>query len=353
MKKPVLVLAALAAVAGPSELFAQAPPAEPAPGVVAAPAGRVPAKANVTPETASAPPALPQSPAAAPSPGTAASDRAPAQPALAAPAASPPERDLGQAEAEAASASPAEPAAPITAEVTTAPAGPAPAPGRAPKHFDSPSDSAPDVAEERAAPDTPTFDAWAGASSTIVTSPGLDPFSENDVVPHFSTGLGWSFGAAGGARWAAVAVLDVGGSSAEVRGEDSDLSVLRLGLGPELRLPLLGRLYAYGRINPAAVSISTEVHEASSGVPLTAQQWTVGLDSVLGLALRFADARPNGLAGPIGFFLRFEAGYSWTPAEEVRLGSEDSAAPVRTSPLGLEDLALGGLALRGAFGIGY
>jgi hypothetical protein len=190
-------------------------------------------------------------------------------------------------------------------------------------------------------------------SSTIVTSAGLDPFSENDVVPHFSTGLGWSFGALGGAKLAAVALLDLGGSEARSRGERSDLAVVRLGLGPELRLPLLGRLYAYGRINPAAVSVSTEVHEASSGAQLSAQKWTVGVDSVLGVALRFAEARPQGLAGPIGFFLRFEAGYSWTPALDVRLSSEGSGAPVRTTPLVLDELALSGVALRGAFGIGY
>jgi hypothetical protein len=203
------------------------------------------------------------------------------------------------------------------------------------------------------APETPSIDVWAGMSSTIVTSPGLDPFSENDVVPHFSTGLGWSFGDLGGARLAAVAVLDLGGSEARHRGERSDLGVVRLGLGPELRLPLLRGLYAYGRLNPTAVSVSTELHEASSGAQLTAQEWTVGVDSMLGVALRFANARPQGLAGPIGFFLRFEAGYSWTPELEVRLGSEGSTAPVRTAPLVLDELALAGLALRGAFGIGY
>jgi hypothetical protein len=150
-----------------------------------------------------------------------------------------------------------------------------------------------------------------------------------------------------------VAVLDLGGSEATYRGEGSDLSVVRLGLGPELRLPLLKRLYAYGRINPTAVSVSTELDEASSGVQLEAQKWSVGVDSVLGVALRFADARPQGLASPLGFFLRFEAGYSWTPEQDVRLSPEGSAGPVRTAPLGLDELALSGVALRGAFGIGY
>lgn len=331
MKNPALCSCMLAvlAVTAPSELFAQAPPAEPA-------AETPPAPPPPTPAAGTAP--APES--AAPQPGSA---NAPAASAL----------ELAPWQAEAASAPPAKPATPITAVVTTTPTARSRAAGGASTEaFDSPSDSPPDGVEARA-PETPTIDVWLGMSSTIVTSPGLDPFSENDVVPHFSTGLGWSLGAVGGAKLAAVAVLDLGGSEARNRGERSDLGVVRLGLGPELRLPLLSGLYAYGRINPTAVSVSTELHEASSGAQLTAQKWTVGVDSVLGVALRFADARPQGLAHPIGFFLRFEAGYSWTPELDVRLSSEGSGGPVRTAPLELDELALGGLALRGAFGLGY
>jgi hypothetical protein len=151
---------------------------------------------------------------------------------------------------------------------------------------------------------------------------------------------------------AIAANADFGGSSASLRGQPSDLGLMRFGAGPELRLPFLDRLYVFGRLAPQALHVSTELNDTGSGLKFADEQWTFALDAALGASFRFAAADPGGLRHPIGFFVRVEAGYLWSPALDLKLPASGNA-PVRTAPLALNELALSGLSIGAALGVGY
>jgi hypothetical protein len=151
---------------------------------------------------------------------------------------------------------------------------------------------------------------------------------------------------------AIAANADFGGSSASLRGQPTDLGVMRFGAGPELRFPFLERLYVFGRLAPQALHVSTELEDTGSAMKFADRQWTFALDAALGACFRFAAADPGGMPHPIGFFVRVEAGYLWSPALDLRL-PPSGAAPVRTAPLALNELALSGVSFGAALGVGY
>jgi hypothetical protein len=196
----------------------------------------------------------------------------------------------------------------------------------------------------------PGIAAWLGAGSLWLPSAGLDPFAEDDALTTFSAGAGLSLVRAGALDIAAVAGIDVTGSEADYRGEDTSLGLVRLGLGPELRGSWLDRLYWHGRVAPTLTRLSLELEESSSGATLGDSEWLWGAEAALGLELRFAEAA-SALPHALGFFLRADAGYGWTPSTTLALRA-GGAAPVRTQPLGLGEADLSGPFFRAAVGIG-
>jgi hypothetical protein len=319
--------AASAALLALGALAANANALQPeAPAAPSAPAGAPPAAAPTPPveDTGGAPPAgpapagsaEPSEPAPSPTPPTAAS----------APALAP--------DAPAAVAAGAPPAAAVTPKL--APSLDAPAPAK------------PLVLAAM----LPSLDVWLGFRDSLVAGAGLDPFAEDNQVPAFRAGVGWSFGGSGTTDVAAVVTFEGGGTSALDRGEKAELGVQRIGLGPELRISALDRLYLLARVAPQAVHVSTELTESSSGARLAANQWAFGVDGTLGAVLRFADLRPEGLDTALGLFLRLEAGYAWTAKLEQQLRA-GGGAPVRTAPLSLAELSLAGASFAGAVGLAY
>jgi hypothetical protein len=146
----------------------------------------------------------------------------------------------------------------------------------------------------------------------------------------------------------------MGGSSADYRDQDTDLSLLRLALGPELRLPIGGPLEALGRVAPTLSQVELEMQESSSGARLVASEWQPGADLAVGLSLRLASPPVDSSHERfLGLFLRVEAGYAWSPGLDVELSPAGSDGPVRTEPVSLGTLALSGASLRAAFGVGY
>jgi hypothetical protein len=127
---------------------------------------------------------------------------------------------------------------------------------------------------------------------------------------------------------------------------------MHLGAGPELRFPFLDRVYVFGRLAPQALHVSTELNDTGSGMKFADDEWTFALDAALGATLRFAAADPGGIPRPIGFFVRVEAGYLWSPALDLKLPPSGSA-PVRTAPLALNELALSGVSFGASLGVGY
>jgi hypothetical protein len=201
------------------------------------------------------------------------------------------------------------------------------------------------------APPTPLVDVWLGVHGLLVPSPAYDAFSENDALTSFTAGAGLSLVRSGSTHIAAVGSISTAGTEAGYREADTELSILRLTLGPELRFPFAGRLYAYGRVSPQLVQSSATLADASALADLEEEEWLFGVDTALGLSGRIAEVSTNGFS-PVCFFVRAEAGYTWTPASELEL-APGSGAPIRSEPVSLGDLSLAGLSFRGAIGVGY
>ena len=210
-----------------------------------------------------------------------------------------------------------------------------------------------DPSPKRAAPDTPFLDGWLGVHGLIVSSPGFDAFSDDDSLTSFAAGIGAELGAVGGGRLAAVAGISLGGDEAGYRGQNAELSVVRITLGPELRFPFGGRFFGYGRLSPELVHFTAELADDSSTTTLEQNEWLFGVDTALGLAMRIADLRPQGMTAPLSIFARLEAGYTWSPETELSLSPQGSDGPIRSEPLAVGDLSLSGVSFRGALGVGY
>jgi hypothetical protein len=119
-----------------------------------------------------------------------------------------------------------------------------------------------------------------------------------------------------------------------------------------VRVPFFDRLYVLGRLAPEAVRLSTELHETGADT-LSDRSWSFGLDAALGAAVRIADISTGPDAPSFGLFVRVEAGYSWTASKDLHLEASSSSAPLRAAPLALGELALRGVTVNGAIGLGY
>ena len=197
----------------------------------------------------------------------------------------------------------------------------------------------------------PGIAVWLGVGNLWLPSDGLDPFAEDDALTTFSAGAGVSLAEAGAIDIAAVAGIDITASDADYRREPTSLGLLRLAVGPELRGSWLDRLYWHGRLAPTLTRLSLELEESSSDATLVDSQWLWGAEAAVGLELRFAEAVTD-LPHALGFFVRGEAGYGWTPSATLALRGGGSA-PVRTQPLDLGEVALSGPFFRAAVGSGF
>lgn len=326
-------------------LYAQAPaPAD------AAPEPSAPAAAPATASAAA--PATAPAAAAAPAP-------APAAAPAAAPATTPDASPTRPAPASdgAVSSPPRQPAQAATRRRTSpnvSPNASLAGPLRAEQLATASNDPSIDRHEPPSAParPIPLIAVWLGVGNLWIPSDGLDPFAEDDALTTFNAGAGFSLAQAGALDVAAVAVIDVGGSEAAYRGEDTSLGLLRLAVGPELRGSWLDRLYWHGRLAPTLTRLSVELEESSSGATLADTRWLWGAEAAAGLEVRFAHAATS-LPHALGFFLRADVGYGWTPGAALELGAEGSSAPVRTQPLALGELALHGPFFRANAGVGF
>ncbi|MEY2932874.1 MAG: hypothetical protein RL033_3623 [Pseudomonadota bacterium] len=256
----------------------------------------------------------------------------------------------------------ASPATPGSADIELAPdpkLAPAIPLAPAPATFDGSADAYPALPDiplgaSNDAALTPLLDLQLGFRDQLISNDGFDTFSTNDQLPAFHVAAGVSLlELVGGGAVAGVASLELGGTSASLRGLPTELSMTRIGLGPELRWPLAERLYLSGRLSPQAVHVSSELDQSqANNISFSQAQWAFGIDASIGAAVRIAQLQPRGLARPLGVFLRLEAGYVWTPSMDLELAA-GSNGPVRSAPLQLGELSLSGLSLGGSVGIGY
>jgi hypothetical protein len=147
-----------------------------------------------------------------------------------------------------------------------------------------------------------------------------------------------------------VVTFDLAHKDASFRGQPASLDVLRLTLGPELRLPLGRGLDLLGRAGAVALQARTELEDGSAGATLEDSDWRFGAEGALGLTWRSATDRSSARAGVV-FLLRAEGGYSWVPSRSPELESSD--APRRSEALGVGELGLAGPFARAAAGVGF
>lgn len=207
-----------------------------------------------------------------------------------------------------------------------------------------------DAAEDWTAPSgAPRVEAWLGVGNTWVSNDGFDAFADDDVLVGVSAGAALRLGSTEGSGLRLVALWDLASRSAGYRGEDTSLSAMRFGLGPELALPLVGRLDLHLRAAASALRLDAELEESSSRTTLSDAAWIFGAEGAVGITFRFADLYAQ--RSPLAFLLRAEAGYGWVASHELSLEAEDG--PRRSEALELGELSLAGPFVRVGVGAGF
>ena len=182
-----------------------------------------------------------------------------------------------------------------------------------------------------------------GVRSSYIRHAGYDPFSENDSLVQLSLGGGIAPLSFGDVSLAAMAHWEYGESSHQARGEQTELGVHRLMLGPELRYHLFYWLYGFGRVSFAAVNTRASLQESVANTTLFSRQWSYGFDLSAGAAFQLYGKR-SGASGKPRIWVIGEGGYGWTSERDLHFEPEDddSAPPQR-----LAATPLGSLAIRG------
>jgi hypothetical protein len=194
----------------------------------------------------------------------------------------------------------------------------------------------------------PRVEAWLGVGSSWVGNEAFDLFADDDALVGVSAGAALRLGSGEGAGVRLVALWDYASRSADYRGEDTSLGAMRFGFGPELALPLVGRLDLHARAAVSALRLAAELEESSTRSTMSDDAWSFGAEGALGLTFRFADLHAQ--RSPLSFLLRAEAGYGWVASHELSLEADDG--PRRSEALTLGDLSLAAPFVRVGVGAG-
>lgn len=192
-----------------------------------------------------------------------------------------------------------------------------------------------------------------GVRSDLIRSTGLDPFSTTDGVPQSALSISYRWlgtelsGIAVGFEW------DHGELTSTARGADTTLTIDRLSLGLEGRIPIARRLVAFGRLAPGLLRDHAMLVDPSAPPSaygglvsggLEQTTWVLAGDVSGGLAYRIAEL--HGSSGPVfGLWLAAEGGYGYAASHDLVLGPHVETQPGRVD----EPLRLGSLAFHGAF----
>lgn len=188
----------------------------------------------------------------------------------------------------------------------------------------------------------PVWEVEAGVRTMFIKDAGYDPFSADDALSQFSLTATRALARTGDWALAAGVGLDLGGSSATVRGAPSSLTLTRVSAVAEGRYQPLARLYLFARLAPGLLHGAATIDDASSPTAsgLTGNFDSLSLEASGGGALCFGDiGRLH-----VGAWLIADGGYGWAAAEPLvlapTLGADQSKAGT---------LDLGTLAARGGF----
>lgn len=180
-----------------------------------------------------------------------------------------------------------------------------------------------------------------GTRVQFVGSEGLDPFSENDVMPQLALGASWGFFASDALSLAAVGGFDYGATTSHARSNATSLDLRRFTLGPEARYHLFRILALTAKVAP---TLTRQAAEVSTGLDsdLRSVAWKFGVDATAGAAVELFGYH-SGTSRKPRLWVTAEGGYGWTAAHQLDLKPiEAGDAPQRLTPLELEDLSMSG-----------
>jgi hypothetical protein len=180
-----------------------------------------------------------------------------------------------------------------------------------------------------------------GVRTQFVSDAGLDPFSENDVVPQLSLGASYAFWARDKLSVAGAFGFDYASWSAKARSNETSLDLQRFTLGPEARYHVLRVLVVTAKVAP---SLTRQSASLSTGLAtdLAKVTWKGGVDATAGVAVEVFGFH-SGLSRSPRLWVTGEGGYGWTAANRLILRPDDADdAPQRLEPVDLGDLSLSG-----------
>lgn len=234
------------------------------------------------------------------------------------------------APASASASAPASASASASAPASASASAPASAPAPAPTYVIAPYSSTGEAA--------PTYDVApraklkryvqrhvgfeAGMRTTVVLDEGYDPYSSNDLLPHFAASATWVPLRMAPFSVGLVGEYDLGGSSGMARGDATSMLVQRASLGLQARLALGSRVYTFAKAAPSVMYMRGSITDAAVDRPLTADAWTWGVDATGGAAVMIGRAGdPDWPA--LRVWIVGEIGYAFAGKSEMVFSPEE------------------------------
>lgn len=169
----------------------------------------------------------------------------------------------------------------------------------------------------QAAPPYPEISISAGLRGMLLPSIGFDPYAGNDFLGQLSIA-----GAIAVVRTRHASILlfgewDVGTRSGTARGQDTSLTLHRLGGGAETRLLLARRFYLSAKLAPAALHLRGTLRDSDMDRPLVSRNWTWGLDTTGGVGVLLGGARVQAwITLDLGYMFAGERGMTYAPGSD-------------------------------------
>ena len=181
--------------------------------------------------------------------------------------------------------------------------------------------------------------AWLGVRNDYVRDATYDLFATNDALTVFSVGAGRTVWTSGNLSLAALGLWEIGGRSAETRGNEMSLRVQRFQLAPEVRYHVHYRVYGFARLGLGAEYVRATLENELFGGSLASKSWAFAGDLAGGAAVQIF-RQPSGERRTPRMWFAAEGGYALVTDTTLSF-APDADAPERaeTDELGELDLS--------------
>jgi len=197
----------------------------------------------------------------------------------------------------------------------------------------------------------PYAQASLGVRVGKVADDGYDAFSSSDDLTQFSLGLSSTVYRHQRFSLAAAGFWDYGQKSSTARGEQTELDVHRLTIGPELRYHLLPPLYFFVHALPAFAHSSASLEDSVAQVTRYARHWSYGVDMAGGAAYEVYGAQAGWPKPRI--WIIAEGGYGYLGSTSLEMLPDAGQGPQRPAAVDLGSLSLAGPYFRASAAVGF